>query len=216
MKNNMIFFTSALVIILLLSTQASFAQDSGESKSSISAIGLFIEPSLTHEMGDTSVNYPSPFSSSSGRAEGFGLGARVGGHLIEVMFVGVDLRYSMPQFKDSSVQYDAKAISTNWGLVVGLQMPIIGLRIWGSYILGGELDPESSGGFDVKFQKANGYRVGAGFRLLPISLNLEYQQLKYDEAQLQQLGPFASSSLYDNVSLENKTWIASISFPIEL
>lgn len=211
MKNNMNFFTSALVTILLFLTQATLAQETG-----ISPMGLFIEPSLTHELGDTSVNYPSPFSNSSGRAEGFGLGARVGFHLIEVMFVGIDLRYSMPQFKDSSVQYDAKAISTNWGPVVGLQMPIVGLRIWGSYILGGELDPESSGGFDVKFQKANGYRVGAGFRLLPISLNLEYQQLKYDETQLQQLGPFASSSLYDNVSLENKTWIASISFPIEL
>lgn len=134
---------------------------------------------------------------------------------MDVFILGLDLRYSMPQFKDSSVTYDEKAISTNLGPVVVFQMPIVGLRVWGSYILSGELNPEASGNFDVKFQDATGYRVGAGFRILMLSLNLEYQQNKYDKANLEQLGPFTPGTTFNNVSLENKTWIASVSFPME-
>jgi hypothetical protein len=95
-------------------------------------------------------------------------------------------------------------------------MPEIGLRVWATAILGGELDPEKSGSFDVSFKKAKGFRVGTGFRLSIVSLNLEYQQLKYDETILEELGPFSSNSALSNVTLENKTWIASVSFPLEL
>ncbi len=201
------FATSLLFIIFTLSSNANAAE---------SHMGLFLEPAVTYETGDTSVNYPSPLSNSSGKAEGFGLGARIGFHLYEAFFLGLDGRYSMPQFKDSSVSYDSKSVSTNWGPVVGMQIPDIGLRVWGAYILGGELNPEKSGSFDIKFQNAKGYRVGAGFRLAAVSLNLEYQQLKYDQASLEQLGPFSSSSALSGVQLENKSWIASVSFPIEL
>ena len=97
-----------------------------------SAMGLFLEPSVTYESSETDVNYPSPFSSSSGKADGLGLGARAGMHFYESFFLGLDVRYAMPQFKDSSVSYDAKSVSTNWGPVVGMQMPIVGLRVWGS------------------------------------------------------------------------------------
>ncbi|MFZ4403147.1 MAG: outer membrane beta-barrel protein [Pseudobdellovibrionaceae bacterium] len=181
-----------------------------------STMGLFLEPSVTYESSETSVNYPSPFSSSSGKADGLGLGARAGMHFYESFFLGLDVRYAMPQFKDSSVSYDAKSVSTNWGPVVGMQMPIVGLRVWGSYIFGGELNPEKSGSFDIKFQNAKGYRIGTGFRLAAVSLNLEYQQLKYDEVTLEQIGPFSSSSALNGVQLENKTWIAGVSFPIEI
>lgn len=175
--------------------------------------GLFVEPAVTYERGDSTVNYPSPFSNSTGTVQGFGLGARIGFHLNEAFFIGADGRYSMPQFKDSSVQYDAKSVSTNWGPVIGMQMPNLGIRIWGSYILGGELNPEKSGNFDVNFKNGTGYRVGAGFRIEAFSLNLEYQQLKYDQANLDENGPFAGT--FDNVDLENKAWIASVSFPLE-
>jgi hypothetical protein len=97
-----------------------------------------------------------------------------------------------------------------------MQMPNLGMRLWGSFILGGELNPDKSGSFDIKFLKASGYRLGAGFRFLAVSLNLEYQELKYGQAKLEQLGPFASGALFDNVKLENKTWLASVSFPLQL
>ncbi|MBK7891384.1 MAG: hypothetical protein IPJ84_11210 [Bdellovibrionales bacterium] len=107
------------------------------------SLGLFLEPMATYELGSTSTNYPSPLRSSSGNIDGLGIGARVGFHFSEALFAGGDLRYSMPRFDDSSVNYNAKAVSTNWGLVVGMQMPTLGLRVWGTYLLGGELNPRS-------------------------------------------------------------------------
>lgn len=178
--------------------------------------GLFIEPAVTYELGSATVDYPSPFSSSSGSSNGFGLGAKVGLHLSEAFFVALDARYSMPQYKDSSVTYDAPSVSTNWGPAVGIQIPDFGARVGGTLVLGGELNPEKSGSFDVAFRKATGYRVGAGFRVAAVSLNIEYQQLRYGESVLEQLGPFTSGSVFDSVRLENKSWIGSVSFPFEL
>lgn len=178
--------------------------------------GLFVEPAVTFEKGDTSVNYPSPFSDSSGDSNGFGLGARVGFHLSDIIFLGMDGRYSRPKFKDSTANYDATANSYNWGPVAGIQMPIVGLRVWASYIAGSELDPAKDGALDVKFVSGSGYRVGAGMRVALVSLNLEYQHINYSRTELQQLGPFTTTSSFDNVELNNNAWIASVSFPLAL
>ena len=178
--------------------------------------GLFVEPAVTYETSSSSVNYPSPLSDSSGDLKGFGLGARLGFHFFEAFFIGLDGRYAMPKFTDSSTNYSATATGYNWGPVVGMQMPIVGLRIWASSVLGGELDPEKSGSYDVKFTEAKGYRVGAGFRIASISLNLEYQDLKYGSSILQEAGPFTVGTSFSNVNLNNKSWLASVSFPIEL
>jgi len=182
----------------------------------ISAGGVFVEPALTYQLGETSTNYPAPISNSTGTVEGIGIGARLGFHASEVFFLGLDLRYSAPQFRDSSVNYDAKSTSTNWGPVVGIQMPVVGLRVWGSAILGGELNPERSGSTDVNFQNASGYRIGTGLRLSAVSLNLEYQQLKYGQTRLEQLGPFNPGATLGNVNLEDNSLRASLSFPLEL
>jgi hypothetical protein len=181
-----------------------------------SDVGLFLEPAITYEIGNTDANYPSPLSNSSGTSEGFGLGARIGMHVYESFFVGIDGRYSMPNFKDSSVNYDAKSASTNYGPVIGMHMPDMGLRLWGTYIFDGDLNPDRSGSFDVKVQSAEGFRVGAGFRMEAFSLNIEYQELSYDDATLEQLGPFSPGASLNGVQLDNKSWIASVSFPIEL
>lgn len=178
--------------------------------------GIFLEPLVTYESGQTEINYPSPFSNSTGDIVGFGLGARVGLHVSEILLLGIDGRYAQPQFKDSSVQYDAEATSMNVGPVLVLQMPDIGFRFWGSYILNSELNPKQSGSLDVKFKDGTGYRLGTGFHVGSISLNVEYQEIKYGEATLEQIGPFSSSSVFDSVDLETKSWIASVSFPVEL
>ena len=211
MKTNV---TKTNLAVIVFGIIGFFASPSAKGEGGL--VGLFVEPALTYELGSTSINYPAPFSNSTGSAQGFGLGARLGIHLAEIFFVGLDARYSMPTFKDSSVAYEAKSVSTNWGPVVGAQMPIVGLRVWGSYILGSELNPEKSGTFDIKFQSGTGYRVGAGMRVTLVSLNLEYQQIRYGQAGLEQIGPFSSDSTFSNVNLESKTWIASVSFPLEL
>jgi hypothetical protein len=213
-KNSMYLITClALVVIIAMDANAEETSDNNKSKDS--GFGLFVEPAVTSELGSTSVNYPSPLSNSTGSSNGFGLGARLGFHISEAFFLGADARYSMPQFSDSAASYDAKAVSTNWGPVVGMQMPHLGLRVWGSYILGGELNPDKSGNLDVTYQNASGYRVGAGFRIAAISLNLEYQDLKYGQAGLEQIGPFSSASSFSGVNLNNKSWIASLSFPMQ-
>ena len=178
--------------------------------------GLFIEPAITYELAQTSINYPSPLSNSSGSIEGLGLGARLGVHIDEAFFIGMDFRYSMPSFKDSSVHSNSKSISTTWGPVIGMQMPHLGMRVWGSYLVGGELNPEKYNGLDVKFLNARGYLIGTGFRIASISLNLEYQQLKYVSTRLEQIGPFSTSSDFSSVRLSNNSWIASVSFPMAL
>jgi hypothetical protein len=183
---------------------------------SIPGTGLFIEPMATLEVGSTSIHYPSPLSDSSGSATGFGLGGRLGFHFIDVLFAGLDARYAMPTFKDSSTNYQSSAVGTNWGPVVGVQVPILGLRAWASYIWGGDLNPESSGGYDVKFSEASGYRIGAGWKFLLVSLNLEYQSLVYGKTTLEQVGPFSANTSFDNVQLTDRAWIASVSIPIGL
>ena len=178
--------------------------------------GLLIEPGLTYERGNTTVNYPSPLSRSTGQANGLGLSARVGFHINQALFLAFDARYARPHYHDSSVSYDAKATSMNWGPVLGMQMPNLGPRIWGGYVMGGSLDPEKSGGLNVKFKNASGYRIGAGFKVDKISLNLEYQDLIYNKTTLEQVGPFTSSRSLNNVDLKNKSWVASITFPLAI
>lgn len=179
-------------------------------------VGLFLEPAVTYEIGSSTVDYPSPLTNSTGKANGFGLGGRLGMHVMEKVFLGLDARYSRLRYQDWSVSYDADSTATNWGPVLGAHMPVVGVRLWGSLILGGEVNPERSDNFDVAFSKASGYRLGTGFRLTLVSLNLEYQNIKYGDTQLERAGPFTSGSSLNNVELENKSWIASVSFPIEL
>ena len=180
------------------------------------SFGPFVEPSVTYERGDTGVNYPSPFSNRNGELEGFGVGARAGAHVGEIFFVGIDGRYSMPTYKDPAANYDETAKAINWGPVVGVQMPEYGLRVWGTYIAGGELDPDSGSSFDVKFKGAEGYRVGAGVRVKITSLNLEYQKIDYDEAVLESSGAFAAGTSLRGTELKNDSWVLSVSFPIEI
>jgi hypothetical protein len=56
---------------------------------------------------------------------------------------------------------------------------------------------------------ARGYAMNA-------SLGLEYEELKYGSASLEQLGPFTLGSSFESVKMTQKSWIASVSFPIEL
>lgn len=186
------------------------------SQKSMAQVGLFVEPGVTYETSDSEIDYPAPANNSSGHVKGYGLSARLGIHVLDTVFVGIDGRYSQPDFEDSSTNYSAKAVSTNWAPVVGIQMPIVGLRLWGAAVVDGELNPESSGGYDVKFTQAQGYRVGAGFQFFLVSLNLEYQDVKYKNTNLEQAGPFAPGSNLDNTELKNKSWIVGVSFPIAL
>lgn len=192
-------------LAFILSSSITYAEDGA---------GLFVEPAVTYETSDFDVDYP--FASSSGETNGLGLGARLGLHVNDVLFVGVDGRYAKLNFEDSNsvFNYDADAEHFNLGPVIGIQMPVAGLRVWGTYIATATLDPKENSGLDLKFSEGTGYRIGAGFHVLAVSLNLEYQKLDYDKTGIQQAGPFTGSA--DSVNLKNESWIASISFPISI
>lgn len=178
--------------------------------------GLFIEPSLTYETSNSSIDYPTPLQNSTGSVNGAGIGLRLGGHVADILFVGADVRYSRPTFKDSSNNTEAAATSVNYAPVIGIQTPLFGIRVWGAYVLGGELSPESDKGMQMKFSDPKGYRVGAGLNFLIVSVNLEYQELKYDKTTIKEFGSIPLNADFSSSKLTNKSYIVSVSFPIAL
>ncbi|MDD4976097.1 MAG: outer membrane beta-barrel protein [Bacteriovorax sp.] len=183
----------------------------------VEASGLFVEPMVTYETGSGDINFPAPINSSDSKVKGFGVGARAGGQVWNMIFAGIDGRYSIPKLKDTSLNQDIKSKAWNAGPMVGLQMPTaLGLRFWGSWILAGELDPDKDKGVDEKFKSGNGFRLGGGLRVALVSLNVEYQHLKYDETEIQEAGVFTPGYTTNNIVLKNNTFIMSVSIPINL
>lgn len=177
--------------------------------------GLFIEPMLTYENGEADVDLPSPFGSSKSEINGFGVGARLGFHIMESVFLGLDARYSKPTYKNDDTDISSDATSYNYGPVVGVQMPTpLGIRLWAGYIAGGQMDVDKDEGVDFKFKDASGYRIGGGIKLAMVSLNLEYQQVTYNETELEHAGIFSGTT--GNVDQDNRSYILSVSFPISL
>ena len=123
----------------------------------------------------------------------------------------------MPKLKDTTLNQDIKSKSWNVGPMVGLQMPTpLGLRFWGSWILAGVLDPDKDQGVDEKFKSGNGFRLGGGLRVALVSLNIEYQHIKYDETQIQEAGVFTPGYSTSDIALKNNSLIVSVSIPINL
>ena len=177
--------------------------------------GIFVEPMITFEKGSGDVNFPAPIDSSDTQIDGFGVGARFGFHIFESIFLGLDGRYSMPQFNDSSLDQKIQATSWNYGPVVGLQMPTsLALRVWAGYIFDGMLDPDKDKNVDEKFSEANGYRIGAGIKLSIVSLNLEYQNINYDKTDIREIGIFNPGYRTSNIHLDTAAWVLSASLPI--
>lgn len=176
--------------------------------------GLFLEPGITYEFNSkSSLNLPSPFSNTSGSIEGAGASLKAGFHASRIIFGGVDVRYAQPKFKDSSNNLETESTSLNYGVLLGAQTGLYGIRAWGEYVFGGSLDPKLDNNIDYKFEEAMGWRLGAGIRLAMVSLNLEYQDLKYDKTQAV-LGGIPVNS--DSSELSNKALVASVSFPFDL
>lgn len=76
-----------------------------------------------------------------------------------------------------------------FGVMVGLNPPILPLKATLTYFVGSEIDIDpnitiGSTSLDA-YTGGVGYKAGVGFTFLPfISLNVEYQNIAYDEAEL--------------------------------
>jgi hypothetical protein len=180
------------------------------------AEGLFLEPALTYESGNNKVDWNSNLvGDSTGTTKGGGFSLKVGAEFADIAWIALDGAYSKPQFKNSATDYTADADSTLFGADIGVQMPIVGLRLWGGYIFDGQINPQASGAYNVKFTGASGPKIGAGFHILMLSLNVEYLDLKYKNSYLEQAGPFTPSGTIDG-NYTNKMVVFSVSLPVNL
>ena len=199
-----------LISALLLSSVA-FAQ--GNQNREIKGGGLFVEPALTYETGTLNVRYPAPFNTDSNEnVKGYGLGLRVGGHVADIFILAADVRYSQPDYESTALNGSAQAKALNYGATVGVQTPFLGIRVWSTFILDGDLDPDKINGTDIKYTGFNGYRIGAGLYVAVVSVNLEYQEAKYKDSIVESFG-FGS---LNGVEGTQKSYVLSVSFPIAM
>lgn len=209
-----------VIAVLIIVTQLAFAQ-SGTSSSeefterdSKSGIGLFVEPAIKYDDLEGKVEYPAPFTKSDVSARGLGVGARLGFHVSDMVFLAAEANYSQLKLEEDSNNYKSNGDAYSFGPTIGVQTPWAGVRIWGTYLAGGEFNPSDDNGIDLKFKDLRGYRVGLGFRVLSVSASLEYQDATYNKTELEKAGPLSGTT--DNVKMNNTAWVLGISFPITL
>jgi hypothetical protein len=218
-----------VVCLALLPATISFAQESsdrqgetqtgmGREKSEKNEGGLFVEPFLTYQSYDVKIKtsqLPLVGGDSTGGSDGYGLGARFGVHVAEVFFIAADARYAKPEFSESI--YDkTDSDQYNYGLTVGAQTPIAGLRVWGTYLIDGRTNPESGdSGLDLRFEDLKGYRAGLGLYIGAVSANLEYQKMTYDTTRIQSWGSI-DADFGSNVDTDVEGYSVSLGFPFTL
>ena len=174
------------------------------------AAGLLLEPMVTYQTGEQHVHNPAPFNDSNDSSKGVGLGLRAGVHLLDIVFVALDGRYSRPNYHSDALGGNAFADQSNLGVTAGVQTPILGIRLWGTYIFTGELDPAEINNVNVRFHDFDGYRVGAGLYVSVVSLNVEYQDGHYRKTDGQNGMGYSTS----NIQSHDQSVIFSVSAPL--
>lgn len=180
--------------------------------------GFFIEPMILMTQEDTTIKtsqLPIISDDTSGTSKGYGFGLRLGGHVSEVLQLGLDARYVKTAFSDS-FYHNADSNAYDIAPTIGLQTPYYGVRLLAGYVIDGESDPQPGvQGLDFKFKDARGWRAGAGLFISSVSLNLEYQDITYDSTQVQSYGSTAINKI-SYVDANNRGLTLSLSFPVEL
>ncbi len=184
----------------------------------LSRWGAFLEPFLDYEATDTNIRtsqLPIITDDASGTNDGFGIGGRLGGHIYEAVWLAADLRYSRTSLANSFYQ-SADTDNFNYGATLGVQTPWAGVRLWGTYLLGGFSDPaEGVSGLNLKFENFKGYRIGAGVHAATVSVNVEYHDAKYGKTSIQRIGSLALRG-DTNIDTDAKGYTVSVGFPLEL
>lgn len=209
----------------VLSSGFALAQDnvsstSGGSSRRTSSGGFYLEPILSTSRSDSSLKtsqLPIITDDTSGKMESNGLGLKLGAHVGEIFLLGVDGRFSREKFNDSFYS-SAEGDSYNYGPTVAVQTPLFGIRLLGTYVMGGEFNPGSGkDGWDLKFRNPRGTRVGAGIYVAAVSINLEYQDLTYDTTDVEAV-PVAGGINPEETKVDfiNRGYALSLSFPVEL
>jgi len=216
MKNIFVLLGVLLAAATVHAQENESTYTSDQSDRQVSRGGFFVEPLFQLSRQDSSIETSQlGFSDTSGNTQGWGAGLKLGAHVSEIFFIGVDGRYDKLKLTDSSYG-EATGDAYNIGPTIGLATPILGIRVMGTYVAAGEYNPQAgSNNVDLKFRDPYGWRLGAGIHILAVSLNLEYQDLKYRTTDVESFGPFPVNTA-TNVDYENKGYQLSLSFPIEL
>lgn len=181
-------------------------------KGDAGAGGFFVEPGLRYESISGDINLPTPLGNSDIEAQGLGVSARAGFHIFDVMFIAAEANYSQLQFDENATSFSSDGSAYSFGPTVGFQTPWAGVRVWGTYIAGGEFNPSSDNGIDLDFEDQRGYKVGLGLRFAKFGASVEYQDSTYESVDINNFG----GGNIGGLEAENQAWIGSISFPISL
>ncbi len=185
--------TSVFAILFLFTQQGHTAADDG---------GLFLEPGVTYQFN----------TEDQTDVRGLGLMMRLGFHIDELMFLAADARYSFLEYSDDTANFESDATSYNLAPTFGIQMRDVGIRAWGSWIVLGNLKPDSNNGTNINLEDAQGFRVGGGFHIHSFSVNLEFERINYNDSSIS-TAIITTPGAYE---LESDAWIVSISAPIEI
>jgi hypothetical protein len=192
-------------------TNKTQAEPEKKDEKELSKGGFYIEPLIyaSQNDGDAKINGADQ-SSTLNEA---GLGLKIGGHVSQIFTLGLDGRYGRTK-ADNGTFEDKNADHYDYGITAGLQTPWYGVRIFGTGILGGGLNPEAgANGVDVNYTGAEGYRVGAGVFFKAVSLNLEYQDVRYKDVDIQNAG---TGTPVTSADASQTGYGLSLGFPIEL
>jgi len=171
---------------------------------------IFVEPGRSYEFADSTIRYPEPLRERSSipiGPGGPGMAVRIGGDFAESFFTAIDARFLRPRVRDAVHAYESVANAFLWGPVVGM-IPWPGFRLWASWIAGGGITPDSGRGFNVRYHRARGFRMGMKFRVLFMNAHFEYQRATYGDLEIANVVNRGSRLL-------DRSYVLSLSFPLE-
>jgi len=179
-----------------------------------------VEPYLGYGLLGGLSSTTSGTTTNLGSFTGVALGSRVSVAFQDMFFAGADVSYS-PSLgyaaatgASSGVFLDDATTRFTLGVVAGVEMPILPLRIWLGYnFLDNLADGSVAGGTVSKGLNGSSFKFGAGYKVIPlVSLNAEYTITNFGSSS----SAGVSSNLNAGQTAGINTLLLSASFPIEL
>ncbi len=170
-----------------------------------SKASILIEPFVGYGAGQSKgAAQASPLSSET--ISGSEYGARVGLKKLGIM-VGAEYLSGNLTLKDSVGNLNLT--TSNIGAFIGYQLPIIGLRIYGSYFF--EVDGTLKTDPNLKLKSGTGSKIGLGLNSLPfVAINLEYVTTTFKQ------GDAGNGSIALEPQQKINMVMISLSFPLVL
>lgn len=204
MKKQMLMIVIFVVASFGVKTQAQDANPGGP----------YLEPNIYYQVGQAYFSSPSNIISYNGKLEGFGVGTKAGFHVWEIGFAGLDVMYMLPRFTDTEGRYSTNTRTWLVGFMAGAQMPIVGFRVWAGFLPFGQTDQDRDRGYEIKLSNPNLFKLGAGFAIMPFSINLEYLWGTYGKTEVTNNN--ATVTAIDGVSARTEGFLLGVSFPLSL